>query len=267
MTGYFDRIHEGLPLDDVEIIDMHAHMGPFYNMHTPACDPESMIRVMDRLGIDKVVLSPTPGITSDIALGNSMMLEAVADHRGRMYGACLVNGNYPELSLDELDRCFGQEPDVVMVKAHPLLAKCRMDDRRMKKIYEFTSDRRLFFLAHTWLDQDPYGNQDLFGSVVPDYPDIRWVMGHSGGTYGSCKGVELAERHPNIFLDLTMSMIPARQVEFFVENVGAERVLFGTDNPFIDPRPAIGRLFLADISDVDKEKIAGGNAREYIDFG
>ena len=267
MTEYFDHIHEGLPIDDIEIIDLHAHLGPYFNMHIPLSDAYNMIRLMDRCGIDKTVVSPTPGICSDLVYGNNLMLDAVKTHRGRLYGACIVNGNYPELSVDELNRCFAGDKHVVMIKAHPFLTYCKMNDRRMKGIYEFAAERKLFIVVHTWLDNDLYGNQDIFAEVAKDYPDIRWVMGHSGGPYGSYHAVEIAREIQNVFLDLTLSMCPARQIEFFVKEVGADRILFGTDNPFIDPRPQIGRLCLAEISHEDRVKIMGGNARRYIEFG
>lgn len=267
MKDYFDRVHEGLPIDDIEIIDFHAHLGPYFNMHIPMSGPEDMIWTMDRCGIDKTIVSPTPGLCSDLEFGNDLMLEAIMSHRGRLYGACTVNGNFPELSVEELERCFGADRDVVLVKLHPFLNGCRMNDRRMKGIYDFASARKLFIIVHTWVDNDPYGNVDLFASVAKDYPDIKWLMGHSGGPYGSNRAVEIAHELPNVFLDLTMSMIPARQIEFFIGEVGADRIIFGTDNPFIDPRPQIGRLCLAGITQEDRVKIMGGNARKHIDFG
>jgi len=267
MTEYFERIHEGLPIDDIEIIDFHAHLGPYFNMHIPLKSAEDMIYLMDRCGINKTIVSPTPGISSDLVYGNNIMLETISKHRGRFYGACMVNGHFPELSIDELERCFAADKDVVLVKIHPFITSCKLNDRRMKGIYDFTSARSLFAIVHTWLDNDNYGNQDLFAGVAKDYPDIKWLMGHSGGPWGSKRAVEIALESPNVFLDLTMSVCPARQIEFFVKEVGAERVMFGTDNPFIDPRPQIGRVCLAEISHDDRVKIMGGNARRYIDFG
>ncbi len=179
MNEYFDRVHSGLPIDDIEFVDIHAHLGPYGRMHIPDNDVDSMIRMKDICGIDKTIVSPTPGISCDLVYGNNMMLEAIKAHRGRLYGACLVNGNYPDLSMDELERCFTADRHVVMIKVHPVLAFCKMNDRRMKSIYEFASERKLFILVHTWLDNDDYGNQDLFAGVEKDYPDIRWIMGHS----------------------------------------------------------------------------------------
>ncbi len=266
MTDYFDRVHEGLPIDDMEIIDFHAHLGPYFNMHIPRMSGDEMVAMMDLCGIDKTVFSPTPGISSDIVLGNDMMLENIRSHRGRLYGACTVNGHYPELSVDELHRCFTEERDVKMIKLHPFLNCGKMTDRRLDGVYEFASERRLFVLVHTWLDNDPYGSMDMLAETARRFPDAYFLMGHSGGPYGSRRAVEIARELPNVFLDLTMSMIPARQVEFFTAEVGAERVIFGTDNPFIDPRPQIGRLCLAEISDEDRRAIMGGNVRKYVDF-
>jgi predicted TIM-barrel fold metal-dependent hydrolase len=265
VTKYFYRIHVGLPLNDIEIIDMHAHLGPYFNMHIPASDPVTMLRLMDRCGVSKAVLSPNLAWDSDLVFANTMMLQALAAFPGRLYGACAVNGNYPELSLEELDRCF-QDKRVVLIKIHPSGTKCRLDDHRMDRICEFAIRRKSPVLAHSWLDNDPYGNIDLFASTAKNHPEIPWIMGHSGGPYGSRHAVELAQQVPNIYLDITLSMCPARQIEFFVKEVGSERVLFGTDNPFIDPRPQVGRVGLADISDQDKINIFGANARRLVRF-
>ena len=166
MTEYFEQIHNGLPITDVEIIDFHAHLGPCHVMHVPANDSVSMIKMMDLCGIDKTVVSPNIGINSDLVLGNNMMLEAIRAHRERIYGACMVNGHYPELSLDELQRCFSEDKDVKIIKIHPYSTFCKINDKRMKKIYQFASDRKLVVLSHTWLDGDQYGSLELFADRI-----------------------------------------------------------------------------------------------------
>jgi len=265
MNDDFERVQAGVPLDGVETIDLHAHCGPYFNMHIPAREPEAMVRIMDRCGIAKAVLSPNMSWHSDFALANAMMRQAIAAHPGRLYGACAVNGHYPELSLEELERSF-QDPRVVLIKVHPSGSQCRLDDNRMLAIYEFATRRKATILSHTWLDNDPHGNIGLFADVAKSHPAISWIMGHSGGPYGSRRAVELAQKVPNIYLDITLSMCPARQIEFFVQEVGSERVLFGTDNPFLDPRPQIGRVALAKISPEDKANIFGRNARRLVRF-
>jgi len=265
MKNYFEHIQSGLPLDDIEIIDLHAHLGPCYNMHIPDNSAAAMIHNMDLCGIDKAVISTTISFDTDIVLGNNMMLEALDSFPGRLYGACSVNGNYPELSLTELERLF-KRPEVVMIKVHPYETKCKIDDPRMERIYDFASARRLFVLVHTWLDNDPYGNQDMFASVVKAYPQINWIMGHSGGPYGSVHAVEIAKKVPNVFLDTTLSMCPVQQIEYFVKEIGSERIIFGTDNPYLNPKIQVGRIALANITQQDRINIFSANAKRYINF-
>ena len=51
-----------------------------------------------------------------------------------------------------------------------------------------------------------------------------------------------------------------------VETLGADRILFATDDPFVPQPPGAARAFLekAPISPADREKIAGGNARKLL---
>jgi predicted TIM-barrel fold metal-dependent hydrolase len=260
MSGLEDRIRAGLPPEGVEIIDLHAHVGPFYNLHIPAASAADMVHAMDLCGIGRAAVSANISFEADFVAGNDMMLEAAASHPGRLLGACAVNGSYPELSRDELERCFAR-PDVVMIKVHPWYTHCALTDKRMEGIYAFAGERGAPVLAHTWLDGDAYGAQDIFAQAAREHPGVQWIMGHSGGPFGSRRAVEIARELPNVFLDTTLSMCPARQIEFFVREVGAERILFGTDNPFIDPRPQIGRVGLAEIPLRDKLAIFGGNAK------
>lgn len=50
-------------------------------------------------------------------------------------------------------------------------------------------------------------------------------------------------------------------VEYFVEEVGSERILFGTDLPWFDPAYGIGCVVSARITDRDRYSILCGNAR------
>jgi len=60
---------------------------------------------------------------------------------------------------------------------------------------------------------------------------------------------------------LTGSLLPRGMLERMVNGVGAERVLFGTDMPFVDGRPQIGYVACARIPDDSKRLIFGLNAK------
>ena len=53
-------------------------------------------------------------------------------------------------------------------------------------------------------------------------------------------------------------------VEAMVEGVGAERVIFGTDTPLIDPFFGLAKITGADITEEQKELILGKNIMRLI---
>ena len=53
-------------------------------------------------------------------------------------------------------------------------------------------------------------------------------------------------------------------VEQLVNEAGADRVLYGSDIPVMDPRAQIGKIITAEISDEAKRQVLGGNARRLL---
>jgi predicted TIM-barrel fold metal-dependent hydrolase len=55
-------------------------------------------------------------------------------------------------------------------------------------------------------------------------------------------------------------------IEQLVNEAGADRVLFGSDTPLMDPRGQLGKIITADISDKAKEQILGLNAQRLLRY-
>ena len=77
---------------------------------------------------------------------------------------------------------------------------------------------------------------------------------------GQLESIEVAKRARNVYLDVCGSQLFYGMLERMVREVGASRVLFGTDLPFIDPRYQLGRVLFARVPDSRKRKILGTNA-------
>lgn len=247
----------GARLDDVLVIDGHAHLGPWQHFHIPEPDLDGMVRVMDRVGIDRIFLAPHASIGSDFQLGNDLALEAMGRYPGRVFGYLFVNPNHEDGVLDELRRCerLGASSGHVMrqIKVHSMNGY-PYDGERYRSAYDYANERGFPILAHTWGK-----DAQVFDPLSEEYPNIRFILGHSGvsdfDTY-----VHLAKKRPNIYLDLATSMVGYGWVERFVEEVGSDRLLFGSDMPFISAPQQIGKVLYARISEEDKRKILGLNA-------
>jgi predicted TIM-barrel fold metal-dependent hydrolase len=258
-SRYARNILEGRP-PGFPILDCHAHLGTFMTMHIP-CDADlrSLLAMMDLCGTETVCLSHNAAITADVVAGNRLACGAAAEHPGRIGVYLGFNPNYPpETGLADIEEHSGKK-GVVGIKLHPSSHQAATVDPRYYPAYEYARRHRWIVLSHTWGVADIKGIEHM----ARRYPEVPILMGHSGGYEFAAiyEAMRVARECPNAFLDLTLSGHFEGLVEVFVKDVGADKVLFGSDVPFLDPRGSIGRVVFARIPDADKEKILGNNMR------
>ncbi len=64
-------------------------------------------------------------------------------------------------------------------------------------------------------------------------------MVHTGALPAAFEGaIRLAKEHANLYLDISGSFITGVWIRRMVAELGAERVIFSSDQPFIDPATA-----------------------------
>ena len=66
------------------------------------------------------------------------------------------------------------------------------------------------------------------------------------------------------FLDLSAMGRFYRAVDYMVQRVGSERVLFGSDGPFHSFTVELGHVVYARLSDADKERVLGLNLARLV---
>lgn len=250
----------GTPVEDVFICDAHAHMGPYFNfLVNEDGSPEAMVRSMDRLGIDVSIASPHIAITCDYREGNRHAYEAAERFPGRIVPFVVVNPNYP-LAEIEAEIAHWDERGIVAFKFHASLHGTDTLDDGYAPAYEYADEHSLPILSHSWSGAG--GPLKVIETLSERYANVQFVNAHSSSGWAvidaSC---ELAERFERVWLDLTGSRLVYGGLERMVERVGADRILWGTDSPFIDPRPGLGRMLCADVSDEDRRRMLGLNAR------
>ena len=86
-------------------------------------------------------------------------------------------------------------------------------------------------------------------------------VGGPGGRYGGhVAAAGLAGRYPGVFLDLAGDCYTLGLVDYLVEHAGADKILFGSDLTWIDPRTQLGVILDAHIPTESKRQILGLNA-------
>ena len=95
------------------------------------------------------------------------------------------------------------------------------------------------------------------------YPELKIIMAHVDG---NCyHGVQNVFDLPNVWVDVSGSPDKTNEVEYAVENLGADRVLFGSDLSGICFAVPYGKVLGAEISEEDREKIFYKNTLKVFD--
>jgi len=256
-----DRAIQGKPLDDVLIIDCHGHVGPWINYYIPGLREEDTLKVMDSVGINKAILFSNAGINSDHIIGNKFVLDYSKPNPDRMVPFVCVNPRYPEEALKEVKHYCG-DLGWKGIKIHPSMNTYPATGPNYKPIWEYASDNGIPVISHTWDSQNCAA--EIMGKVAEQYPDVTIICAHAikPDWTGAAR---LAQKHKNLYLELTDASPHNGLIEWFVKEIGADKLLYGSDlGGWFSPLHGIGPVLYADISDEDKRKILGENAAKNI---
>lgn len=247
------------------IIDAHAHLGSSKELYYPDISIKTVLGIMNRLHIDRILQTHTLLFYGEYERGISESLEAFERSEGRILSYLVFNPREPEKSLEVIDDNIHKEP-FVGIKIHPSLHLYPADGEDYNIIWEYAAENNIVLLTHSWAisptnPSQIYSQVKLFEKYLKKYPEVKLILGHSGGLEkGIREAVGLARIYPHVYLDIAGDILFFGLIEFLVENAGSDKVLFGSDLTMLDPRINLGRVLMAKIGLEDKEKILGLNA-------
>lgn len=256
MIDFTGHVANGQPFSEIPIIDAHNHIGRWNAFHVPNGGTiEQMIAKMDLLGIDRVCLTAHASIGPDYIYGNDIVQDALDRFPARTVGYVTVNPNYPDDMPHELARCFAH-PGFRAIKMHPACHGHSVDHTGYTAAFEEAERRGCAILIHIW------GQGDVMAvdRLAPRYPHAQFIMAHTGGdVHSMAVALGVIRKHANVYGDLAISTALEGNVEWFVSEVGANKIIFGTDMPFFDPSPAVARVAMARITEQEKRDIFSAN--------
>jgi uncharacterized protein len=246
------------------IIDAHCHLGRSPQFHFPDISVRTMLATMDRLSIDRAVACHLAMLQGAWELGFAESIAAYRESAGRVAFYAAFDPTLPD-AVTLISRCLDHEA-FVGVKIHPSLHGCYADDERYDAVWQLAARRQVPILTHSWdmSAQNPaqkYSFPSRFETYAARYPEVTLILGHAGGRYrGHIAAAELARRYPHVLLDTAGDCYTLGLIEYLVEQAGADKVLFGSDLTWLDPRTQLGMIYDADIPVDAKRQILGGNA-------
>jgi predicted TIM-barrel fold metal-dependent hydrolase len=234
---------------------------------TPDEKMTQLLRYADRMGVERLIVhmgypfvyDPTP---AELRRQNDQVLQALQHYHDRAFGFVYVSGRYPDASIREIDRCVRDGP-MVGLKLW-VARRCNADT--LDPIIRRATELKAPVLQHTWYKS--MGN--LAGESTPAdlvelarrHPNASLICGHSGGDWQL--GLRAIRASKNIVTETGGSDPTVGFVEMAVRELGAERILFGSDAGGRSFASQLAKVLAADIPDDARKLILGENLRRLL---
>lgn len=260
-----DRTKEGAVT--YGIIDAHIHfpMGRVQSLEEIA----KTIETGRSLGIEKFwnlgdVLRHGPFPTQEqIEEINDLTIQTVKEFPNELVAFCFLNPTHdPGFIKNEVDRCFELEA----FKGIKLEISLNCRDERLNFLMDLLLQKQAVLLHHSWYlskkTQVEASEPHDVAFLARKFPEAKIVMAHLAGC--GIRGVQDIKNCKNVLIDTSGGQPIAGLVEYAVKELGADRVLYGSDVPGRDFTCQLARVMGADISDSDKELILSKNAERIV---
>ena len=222
-------------------IDCHAHVG--LDGSGPD-DADKLIDYANRMGVEKMQISmpctKDEFPLEDVRRNNDTVVAAMKQYPGRFIGFFTLNPIYRKESLDEIKRCV----DLGMV-GYKGYIQVKINDPLYYPIIEKLIDLKMICLMHAECQLGVGGYRMKYDigerpkATIPEdmveaarrYPEAMFQWPHiaSFDFEYVCKSIK---DYPNIYVDVSGSNNHEKQVDFCIDQLGEDRVFFGSDGSY-----------------------------------
>ncbi len=220
---------------------------------------ECVLKTQQEAGICLSVLCSAATTPHQVRPINAFLARCVEEGHGR----CLAFGTLHPDSDDiagDIDHMISL--GICGVKFHPEMQKCALDSVGMMNLVEAAEDR-LPFLLHTGDKRFPYSNPEQLIPLLKAFPHTRFIGAHMGSFQVWGQGAAcLPGRFDNLWVDLSSTAMYTGNAALhrMIRSFGAERVLFGTDFPMLEPKTEVRHFLELPLTQREREMIAWDNA-------
>ena len=239
---------------------------------------EATAERFQRLDLMAVLLGTDVETTTGLApLSNDLVAEAVRRWPDVFVGFAGIDPWKGPAAIEETERCIG-ELGMCGLKFHPGRQAFFPDDRRFYPLFERAAELGAIALFHTGMMAAGAGtpggrglkleyNRPLpyLDNLAADFPTLKIVSAHPGWPWMD-EQLALARHKANVYLDLSgwsPKYFPPALTQM-ANTLLRDRVLFGSDYPFITPERWLADFADAPFRDEVRPRILHDNAARLL---
>jgi predicted TIM-barrel fold metal-dependent hydrolase len=187
--------------------------------------------------------------------GNREVAHFVEKYKGTFLGACVVNPQFIDEALKEIEFCHKQLGFVWVGELCNYTVPYEYTVKEFALLVEQVNKLNMVLDVHTELEEMEY--------IIQKFTQATIVFPHFGDSHEFdhiFKRIDAIAAHPNTYLDTSgYGHDRVGMLEYAVKTIGPNRVLFGSDFSINCPATVIARVKNAFITEEQKHKILSGN--------
>ena len=238
------------------VIDAHCHAGRGQALTAPwttRADPEITLRRMAEAGIDQTVIFPINN--ADYEKPNQEIAEICARHPGKFIGFAKHD---PQTEAGRIRAMLRREVEKLGLKG---LKLHRLPTR---EVLDTVAELGIPVLYHP----EKVAN---FHMIAAEYPQVAFIMAHLGSFASRdwpehLEAISVARRYANVYLD-TSGVVFFKFLEMAAKELGAGKLIFGSDGPELDSRVELYKVRLLKLPPTEEAMVVGGNIARLIPGG
>jgi predicted TIM-barrel fold metal-dependent hydrolase len=225
-------------------VDVHWHPD-HWNLGEPALGAAEQLAVLDRFGCERVIISAIRALCDDLEAGNALTAHWTGTDP-RIHGLIVVNPLHQQASLGEIAR-YADHPRFVGIKTIQDVYGMGLDDEAYEPLLRAAEARGLPVVAHLpGMDR-----------AAQRHPGVQFMATH--GNWGRTR------RHaplPNIAFEISTghALRQEGQLRRFIDEVGADRVVYGSDGQLVSPAWTLAKVDHAALPADTLERVLRTNA-------
>lgn len=235
---------------------------------------ENLVQAMNQAKVDKSIVTGLGWTDQGLAVEvNDYIIQSVARYPERIIGFGAVNPAWGSMAIEEVERCAAAGLRGIG-ELHPDTQRFDIADRSgMLLLMDAARELGLPVLIHA---SEPVGHlypgkghntPDKLYRFIQNFPENIIICAHWGGGLPFYALMpEVPEVLKNVYFDTAASPFLYRPEVFAAVAglVGADKILFGTDYPLIQPQRLLRQVKESGLDAAAQKAILGGNAADLL---
>jgi len=259
-----------------KIVDIHVHPSLIRgDTSNYGAEEERLIDCMDRAGIAMANImplvrekggsyhNPTEDDINQMAEFTRGMLK---NRPGKFYSMLWLNPFLPISFLEGVIQRHILDGPINGVK---ILYELRVGDPQHEPLAKFMEKHNVPVLIHAWYNNmSPFPGESRpcdVAELARKFPGLRISMAHMRGA--RFRGIQDIKKHKNVRLDTCGSESEDGYLQYAVQELGENRVVYGSDYGGRDFSASIARIESLDAPQKTLDKIFGENAIDFLERG